>query len=637
MAPPEQKDDDLTFFESYVYKHAFMRQIATDMQGELELILNIPNLNDPEVLTPETFEQCYDPELQTVAVDAHNSYSFCESAGFATHHLREKPVNIVYFAGPDNGLEVTDQGVVARDGIFFLADGRTAYGRFPEPISVSMIDSTDRDVLEQCSDGGALTALSPGDYDTIMDKRNLHELVEGLGVQPPKRLTVEDLSTPNAHVVIKPSRDAQGTGILMSDGKSSPELLRRAYDFLLKSGYDPIIEEQIQMVPLRDPETGRDLDWNARVIISNGKFVDMYIRADEPGSPVNKSTGSKVVMTEDLSKYTSCESTADEILTKLRNATDSVASRLNEGFLGLDLTVDADGRVRIFEINAGYVGGLQTIAGQNGRERGVQNAGVILESYADRLSSGEPPRQAIRRNLGSVAVSRSTLAFAALKTNKSLPRYNPEDEKTDSRPRLDRHNDFLILDEARRKARYTLNPDLERTLTQKMVEEYPLELRGHLSALISQSSQPEVFRDFLNQMRETYPRDKEWLSSSGLLEAMTPNLAGVRDFVDEISAPHGDRTIGKSISLVLNRRLLSGWAEEMPAGVWSELAEITWTACDEGFDRALVELNEYIRANKGDARLIAQHYKVELCLAAGLSNESDEAFEELTTSIGQLI
>lgn len=397
---------------------------AQYLQAELDGYGIVNELHGPnapaEPISDSLFASWFDKGAPTIAIDANNCFVGSPLIGVAAARPELTTANIVYVASPAHGLSIEADNtrgqntLVARSGMFILADGRVIYGHFPEPLKVSLLSTADETLVESCASAGILTTSSPESMAQTRNKHRLAEMLQGDSISHAPRLPKSYLDTPERtdEVAIKPGNASLGRGVLLSDSTMPQAHLRLAYDLLEDTGYEPIIEKRIESWPIYDELSGKRLDWNVRALISDGALVDMYVRADDFGKPVNRITDARAISMTDFAQFFPDPADAVAVQRKLRQAGHAVAASLPNGYFGADITVDKNLQAVLFEINGENSGGLQTIAElATSYSEKLRNADTILTGWLERLESPvsiEPTGSSSRPQL---AVSLGCLVF----------------------------------------------------------------------------------------------------------------------------------------------------------------------------------------------------------------------------------
>lgn len=353
----------------------------------------------PLELTENKFHTLYDPLLPTVAFDATHALSGAELIGMSAARGTKKEVNVVFLNMATCGFTYSQQAdgsVIGSAQRVHIIDGQgnVLSGEMPEAVRIDAIESVDIELLNALNTAGFSTLSNPENLKKYEDKHLLGEIGLNAAIQIPTRFSIDDVSIDN-DVVIKPSNASQGRGIYFgSQHNRTVDDWQRYYTYLDQKNYAPVIEERVDCWPFFDPKTGEKLDWNVRAIISHGKVIDMYIRAGAEASAVNKSTGAKAIPMQDLSRYLGDDAPASANVIKgsLLAAAESLAESMDDFIIGADLTINSMGEVVTFEVNAGHVGGLQTMAGleEGSKTKRLLAAKMMLDGIATRMPSIEP-------------------------------------------------------------------------------------------------------------------------------------------------------------------------------------------------------------------------------------------------------
>lgn len=367
---------------------------ARDLQATINTLLG----TSAQVIdmTDAHFDRVYNPQCPTILYDVNNMFSGAELLGIANARSTNKKVNIIYGNMATVGMtyESTDDGrprpVIAR-GHLVNAQGQVLYGDFLKDVPIMAIETVDPELLSHFESQGIPTLSSTKMMQHFNDKQLLETIEEKTGIIVPRRFTLDELKEGN-DIVIKPSTTSQGRGVYF--GKQHNRQLadwKRYYTYLANHGYEPVIEERIACWPLFDPETGDRLDWNVRAIVNAGGLIDMYIRAGAEASAVNKSTGAKAILTQDIGEYLGDTpiASAQVIRESLRIAAGAFAEAYPDTLFGIDLTINTRGEVVLFEANAGNVGGVQTIASLSKRttHSKLRPAKALLDALPKQLNN----------------------------------------------------------------------------------------------------------------------------------------------------------------------------------------------------------------------------------------------------------
>ncbi len=291
---------------------------------------------------------------------------------------------------------------------------------YSTPLELGMLlcfgsHQVDKDILIT---SGISVLNSPPVIQFLGDKARFKEAAVAYGIATPRfkniaareALTKEDavalldafLAENGAKgFVLKPLNKSGGAGVRLFKAHEVDE----AAEYLVASLklYDTmLLEERIDSKPYYIE--GTRIDWNLRVMVADiaddwDIHASSEVRAAEyNGSPVNKCTGAKI--SEVAEAFDRLGLTRDERLKlerEIRRISESIKdaiyrallaghggvdtidsrgrSYFNPLFLGLDLIVDEKLNVHCIEVNAGYVGGIESLAeirSGDGKYRSIQ-------------------------------------------------------------------------------------------------------------------------------------------------------------------------------------------------------------------------------------------------------------------------
>lgn len=618
-------DKPLLFPEGEEGSERLLQTTAHDMQHLLGNYLDIDVPESSVPLSADVLQMAYDPMRPTLAIDALNSFAGAELLGYAAHTIRSFQPNLIYFAGPDHGLERTSGGTVLHHGLLVLPDGAVSYGAFDEPLIVDAVETCDETLLDACHAAGIPTMLDPQLYARCSDKRRLPEILSGLSLRSPRRLRLEEALSSDDPVVIKPARDAQGKGVFLGDRHTAKERLRDIFAFLDEGGYEPIIEERISSYPLRDPLSGGRLDWNVRAVICDGHFVDMYARIDAWGRPVSKSLGAHVIDAVRLADYTDPE-TARQLRRTLQEAAQQLGSRLDRGVFGADLTVIENGEAVLFEVNAGYVGGLQTLTRLAGPAERLKSAQEVVRRWGYRLNA-EKQKTYIAMPAGKLAVSALTYAYALEKINLPVPVDLLKENFTDNYSA--KYAAYCHLLEAHAKAQQTYDTGEATRLERELIGRYPLELRSHAASLVRYSAAPEIYQDYVHRMAQLYPEDDVWPYTEALVAIRTFDLPGAREAYSRMGMDPDIRGYAP-LTNQLFEELTMALQIEVPDDLLVPLTEACIDAYMSGYEKAAKWPKERLKAvRRTEPRIILNHFLFMLSMAASRPEEARKSYENL--------
>ncbi len=188
--------------------------------------------------------------------------------------------------------------------------------------------------------------------------------------------------------VVKPNNKSSGVGVRLFKAVEIDVAAEYLVEALQKYG-TMLIEERIDSRPYYID--GKRIDWNLRVMVSDiSEGWDLHAtseaRCDEyNGSPVNKCTGAKVVeVGEVFDRVGLSQDERSKLESEMRRISKAIKESLHRAlvadnggvdmfdargrsyfdplFLGLDLIIDENLNVHCIEVNAGHVGGIESLA-----------------------------------------------------------------------------------------------------------------------------------------------------------------------------------------------------------------------------------------------------------------------------------
>jgi glutathione synthase/RimK-type ligase-like ATP-grasp enzyme len=505
--------ESLLFKTAHTIAASLRDYLAT--KGEHE---NLPATDEANIYKLEpTFDAIFDPSLPTIAIDSAGTFSGSELLAVASQQRRidGKPsCNIILISSTTDCAEiVTDsaggQHLEIQRGMMVTPDGAVFLGELPEPVRADAVDTINMPLLQQCQRGGIATLNVPELIDEYSTKRSVSVFAERAGIRSAARVNLDDMWAANekAEYVIKPSNGSGGRGVKMFSEVAQREAAEAYYLFLAEHGYEPLIEHRVDSWPLyrRTEALERErLDWNVRALIAHGELVDMYIRMDTLGKPVNKGQGAKAIPLSQLSEYTDSVETATRLTERLLYAGFNLAREVPTGIGGADLTVGSDEEVYVYEINIGQTGGLQTIAQlHDDYRRKILGADILLENWMRayglgdlRLSLPVVKREKLDRGLlqilecGIIPVEQ---AIAGLSENE-LEQFDPN------------HMEYALWIEKAYQAER--NEAILQELNKRYVELAPLEFFNRIVTLAQIHPRPAQLLAYLPALEEMFPQDQ---------------------------------------------------------------------------------------------------------------------------------
>jgi len=491
-------------------------QLAQRIQARLRQYLGEDTPTEPQPLDEQQFTRIYNPHAPTIAVDGLHTFSGTELVAAAAHQTGRANVVHIVSASSDAAivhgtLGQRSQLQVAR-GVLITGDGQAWFGVFPQPIRADALETVDDTLADQCAAAGAPTLRDPN-VRHFRNKANLLQQLDnhGTAVTPPRRISEAELySRPSLdNIVIKPASQGQGSGVLITQEGANPEQARRTYQFLAHHGYEPLIEERVRSWPFYDPNTHERLDWNVRAIVHNGKLVDMYIRAGAWDQPVNLSQSARTLQLKDIPAYVRDPQAAAAIPMLLQQAANAIGAQYPSSLLGPDLTIDEAGSARVFEINDGRVGGLQTMAMlHTDRSEKLRGATAVLDGWLDRL----PPEPAAQpASAGTVEPLEPCLV--SILTSAEQASHVPSIANIPAAD-IAAHNDapaaILWGFAAREQAMDIYDPSARHTVETWMMQTYPLEMQRFLPYIIDSPMDVPHCQGFIQEGEALFPNSKTW-------------------------------------------------------------------------------------------------------------------------------
>lgn len=513
-----------------------------------------PELPADEAARPldeATFTRLYNPALPTIAID-HN-YTFSGSELIAQAAAEAQAANVIFVACGTAPLELVtdneDQSQLrARGGILLDEQGVAHYGHFPEEVPIDLFDTTDDELLDHCNFFGVPTINTANVMQTCDAKDALEAAVSGSGVATPKRYAPSELwqNDPAAEYVIKPSAGSRGVGVLMFEGRNMREKAQGYYNFLEEFNRKPIIEERIRSYPLLDPETKQRLDWNVRAIISHGSVIDMYVRAHDWGTPVNKSLGAETLHLDQLETYGVPGAHAELMRAHLAEAATAIAERQTDiGMGGLDITIDESLKPVIFEMNIGNTGGLQTMAQlEQELPNKLANAHHLLERWLARTEKISLGSERTRRN---VEWSLDGLTAAARYANAGYALGGIPLEVVTERSA----NPYTWMNWAYQAHASTFDMEQRRRIETSLRMRFPLEVAADLHVLMQNAADKAALLAHVNQVEEYMPAHPTWNLVRAVMNSQQGDYVAMRqELITAQERGASDEAVTQTISLV---------------------------------------------------------------------------------------
>ncbi|HSW79989.1 MAG TPA: hypothetical protein VLG47_04390 [Candidatus Saccharimonadales bacterium] len=361
---------------------------AYRLSAELAFVLRHYNQYEfTQLMSADKFKESYDPDLPTIAFDTE---SISGTSLFAlAANSGDKKANILYvssatqfghFATREDG----SADLLATEGVIVTREGRFMAGVFPTPIRINSLQTSDKILFNFC-DAYDIPPMMSRQSNQDKSIEHMDEFKRLL----PRRFSLEELwlENENAAYVIKPSNRYFGIGVNKFHSFSDAERAFDYFNFLKEHGYEPIIEEYVESMPLIDPATGEELEWFVKTLLDNGSVVGMYIQAFKKGDTINHAGESKVIGIDELPEYFEDSSQAIRIIGEIFQAAELISRKLPPGYRSADMVVDNDERCRLFEINAGNVGGLLSITDKEDANSKFGAVQTILDNWIKRIRS----------------------------------------------------------------------------------------------------------------------------------------------------------------------------------------------------------------------------------------------------------
>ena len=510
-----------------------LQATAVKLRRELEELFETTIHADPIELTPQVFATFYNPSAPTIAIDTEFAVSGKALLGLAAHEQATR-ANIIYIptCGPGAHIQHSHNGqahLALTAGIVVLEDGRVAYGELPNTLNADAFETVDGQLLQQCEAAGVKTLLSHTALQAYNDKTRLQSMATLPTIELPRRLSPQEfLASPTTNnLVVKPSKTAQGKGVLLTGPNADPAHTKQFYAFLEQNNYEPIIEERIRSWEITNPRTQERLDWNVRAVLSYGELLGMYVRMDTWGKAVNLSLSAKAVSMADFTSYFNNQEEAEVIIQRLQAAAQAIAKQHYQSVIGADLTINEAGQPCLFELNTGIVGGMQTIATlENTYDDKMaltrQFLGLLLaNSTAAPKPTGAPTAT---QHLEPSFTTLATTMYRSSATNQLSGLNLTEIPRTPDESRGAVLAFFAIRETAYR--RY----DTKRQVAADhiLMSDYPLEVQFYMPFIATRSYNPESFTAYMQKHSALFPEDTQMTAIQGIVAANTFNLNALR-------------------------------------------------------------------------------------------------------------
>jgi hypothetical protein len=596
-------------------------------------------------LTPEArsiegldFSAIYDPSLPTIAVDLDHTYSGSELLGLVSHEEGTR-ANIVYISTPTGTADIqrnrdTGEGhLEIKSGAVVLPNGQVAYGEFPYPIAADILDTADLALVEQAEANNVSVFHPSSAMRRFDDKGNVESLSSNEFTYTPKRITGSELLERDNvdDLVIKPSKHSQGRGVLLTDRDADVEHTKRFYQYLEDNNYEPVIEERARSYEITDPRSGERLDWNVRAILSYGELVDMYVRADKWGGPVNMSISARAISMDDFPKYFKNPNDAWKVMQALHDSAQAVAMDNPSSLIGIDLTVDEDMRSCLFEINNGNTGGLQTIAKlEKTYDDKLFMSRQILRKYIDNTKQNDTWQDEAENESIPLMPSLDTLAWTAydskLKSQMEKLDINeiPENDE-------ERYGAVLALVAIRSSFYWKLTDyRVAREAGERLKNQYPLELRKYLLDIYLKDDADafENYESYFSEHSELFRDDLGTIGFHAALVASKFDLVTYKQLYQQYAERFAQ--YGRNFHDIANfefrrvfRAVFDEGDEENESQFHNYLEDVITAFSEYGYDAADKLLSRAIEKNDAERVLSRALHALRFCIAFGNENYDD--------------
>jgi hypothetical protein len=493
---------------------------------------------EPLGMDTELMEMLIDRQAVTILVDSYYGFAGSDTLGLVSLNDGTS-VNVIYspLASVDSSIGEYDDGthsMLIKGGSIVTPSGHVVYGPFAKPLTADLLITSDIVAMKQAETLGVPIVQKVEDELLSLNKQHLSALFADTQLLAARY--TDDALTQTTDLVIKPSRQQRGLGVLIGGDDTSSEELQKHYNFLADMNQEPLIEERIKSWPIHDPETGHRLDWNVRALIGNQKLLGMYIRADEWGRPVNKSLGARAILMHQLDTYASDTTYSAELQAILEEAGTQLAQNIPYGFGSLDLTVDEGGNARLFEINGARSGGVQTLARYEQNIEGkLRVPKQLIQQWAGISPNADDSRALIAEQRVKTGLSSMIFAADAMKRKLFLP------ELTYDATVLEETNDQLahyrILFEKAMDARKTFDISAYKTLFQT----FPMEVADDLFMLTVNIRTLEDSRTF-EALAQTYllPNEERDIHLAAFTAGRSFNIVALQEYANQLEAIGGN-------------------------------------------------------------------------------------------------
>ncbi len=322
---------------------------------------------------------------RTLAFSGFNAeaITIVASSGSKKDDSSDRPISTLLILPTENGAGILKDkrtGNFYADSFWLCEDGAFTYVKTTEPIPLDVLDVTYNEKLGN-SGMWSYTARHRELARVADDKRLTKELLKKAGLRVPEGIyltrgdrdyteQIDDflIANPGKGIVVKPNSAMGGNGVGLFDGEDTQAIKDHARN-LLEKGHPVHVEERI--VPPRTDRLGTDsdeVDYNFRMLTTldsdSPHVIDGEIRyAAMSSDPVNVSQGAGVARIDTLED--------PELAARLNRVAESATRALCRqvlredeqmfGLIGVDLAVDSEKNIYVFEENTISVGGFSTL------------------------------------------------------------------------------------------------------------------------------------------------------------------------------------------------------------------------------------------------------------------------------------
>jgi hypothetical protein len=280
-------------------------------------------------------------------------------------------INIVCIPSATDFIHKVSEGSYQIDaGIITKEDGSILYGIFDNPIKIDIAAFDDDDRTTDIYDIPRVNERNAGRL--TRDKYLQKKVFDDLGFSfapflPRSDKPPEDISTALKEqginyfdeLVVKPFDGRSGYGISFLTSREIASAWR----------YDTLCEKKIESFYLFDAN-GERVDWNLRVLISNGNILGTFVRFSTDKGPVNVFQGADVAewCISFFERFgipvVVAEFIKDTVDTKILKIAEQLKT-LDLGYCGVDILVDNQIAANVLEVNGIRSGGIELLFEQD--------------------------------------------------------------------------------------------------------------------------------------------------------------------------------------------------------------------------------------------------------------------------------